>query len=315
MIFLNPENAIFFVIPLLLWLFMLKGKRIRIRLLSHFNSASGYWFKMSWGSFVLLLGSGLAILALMRPVSNPREQTVNLQGRNIVFLVDVSRSMLAQDLVPNRLDRARFDIRSSASVFYGHRVGLVAFAGESVLKCPLTTDYGYFLQAVEDLSVWSVTRGGSSIGDAIRFVINELYPEDSSSLDIILITDGEDQNTFPVEAARKAGDKGVRIITVGMGDPDKGTPIPETSYQGEKVYSYPDKMSLQEIAAGSDGGWSISIGTGSIDVTGIVKNLKGRVEETGTDRHISYDEYFQWLLLPAFLMMIAGFIYRRIYES
>lgn len=322
MMLLNPEYTLFFLLPLIVFFLFIMGAGTRKALMGDMNRQKGsYTGRALKGPLLVLGGLILAVLALIRPVSHPEEQTIKQEGRNIVFLVDVSRSMLAEDLVPNRLDRARFDIQASLPLLRGNRVALVAFAGDSILKCPLTTDYAFFNQAVDELSVHSVTRGGSSMGDAIRTVINDLFPEEESLMDIVLITDGEDQETFPLEAAYKARDKGVRIIAVGMGNTEDATPLPDDSEEGggyltykEKVvYSSPDIKGLQEIAAASQKGWAVSVSRGSINIAEILNKLDGESRETGTYTHINYTEYYQWILLPAFLLIFSGVYIRKRY--
>ena len=306
--FLNPEYSILFFIPLFSFLFYLAGEKKLWKLRSYFEgTSSGGSFRFSISRILILLGITLAVPAMMRPVANPREHSVKLKGRDIVFLVDVSRSMLAGDLIPNRLDRTRFDIQSAMDELYGNRVALVAFAGDAVLKCPLTTDYGYFIQTVRDLSVHSVTRGGSSIGDAIRFTIKQFYREDSgSSLDIILITDGEDQNTFPLEAAGKAGELGIPIVAIGLGNSNQGAAVPDTEYQGQQVYSVADSESLKGIAERSSGGWFLPVAKGAIDFSGVVKQLGREKQIQGEDRYISYTEYFLLFLIPSLFCIFFG---------
>ena len=157
--FLNPEYAVLLFLPVLILLFSLLGRRIRFSAYSEMTGKR-QWDSFSSGTVIVLTAVVLIVLAVMRPVSHPEEQEIEMEGRNIVFLVDVSRSMLAEDLIPNRLDRTRFDLQAALSALAGHRVALVAFAGDTVLKCPLTTDYTFFYQAVSDLSTQSVTKGG-----------------------------------------------------------------------------------------------------------------------------------------------------------
>jgi Ca-activated chloride channel homolog len=316
MMFLNPEFLILLVLPLIAAALYARGYNVRSKTREELTGKkSPHKEKRKVGTVAILLGLTLGVFTLMRPVSDPEEQIIELQGRNIVFLIDVSRSMLAEDLVPNRLDRARFDIQAAIPLLQGHRVALVAFAGDTVLKCPLTTDYTFFNQALSDLSVYSVSKGGSSIGDAIRYVINHLLPEDGAAMDIVLITDGEDQDTYPVEAAHKANDKNTRIVTVGMGDEDSTTPIPETTYNNEVVFSHPDMKLLKDIAQASQDGWMVSVSDGSLDLPGIIKNLKGKSRDTGSFKQILYKEHYQWLLLPAFFLILFGLYYRKRYGA
>lgn len=168
--------------------------------------------KMVLALFTLLF----IIIALTRPAWNVKPQTIHRRGRDLVFVLDVSRSMLADDLVPNRLERAKLAILDCVERLQGDRVGLVIFAGNSIVKCPLTLDYGFFRMMLDDVSVESMSRGGTMIGDAIRKALDEAFDDqEKQHKDLILITDGGDQESFPIDAAKDAADKGVRIIRRG----------------------------------------------------------------------------------------------------
>src|SRR5919205_1084952 len=144
-------------------------------------------------------------------------------------VLTVSRSMLAEDVVPNRLARAKSDIKDLVQVLQkegGHRLGLVVFAGQASLQCPLTLDYGFFLQQLNQVGPHTVTRGGTLIGDAIRKALSAFGPLANNYKDIILITDGEDHDSFPLEAAKAAAAEQVSLYTIGMGDAVSGTRVP-----------------------------------------------------------------------------------------
>jgi Ca-activated chloride channel family protein len=147
---------------------------------------------------------GCLVLALMQTAIQ-EWQEVQRQGRDLMILLDVSRSMLAEDVVPSRLARAKSDITDLLQVLQqegGHRLGLVVFAGQASLQCPLTLDYAFFLQQLNQAGPHTVTRGGTLIGDAIRKALSAFGPLANNYKDIILITDGEDHDSFPLEAAR-----------------------------------------------------------------------------------------------------------------
>jgi Ca-activated chloride channel family protein len=268
------------------------------------------------GSILMMAGLVLLTLALMRPVSNPRLIEKEQTGRNIVFVIDVSRSMLAQDLIPNRLERARYDILNSLENLSGHRLALVAFAGNPVLKCPLTLDHLYFSQSLSELGTHSVSRGGTNLGDAVRSVIEDLFDQDDrESMDILLITDGEDQDSFPVQSAGRAGQEGIRIITIGLGSPDQGTVVPDEEngtlmYGDEPVYSKADMETLSAMAEASDGGWSVPVEDGKIPIQEILNKLErtGTQKNTGTVEEFIYDEQYRWFLIPGLILIVLSFL-------
>jgi Ca-activated chloride channel homolog len=322
MSFLDTD-ALLWAIPSLLFpiLFILgRIRRRRYRILMSGNrtgSRNGEFSSFPYSLLFMIFTFIFLILAILRPVSNPRLKDVEQSGRNLVFVIDVSRSMLAEDLAPNRLERARYDILNSMDALSGNRVALVAFAGSPVLKCPLTLDYSYFSQALSDLGINSVSRGGTNLGDAVRIVIDDLFdPEDRQAMDIILITDGEDQDSFPLQSAARAGQEGIRIIALGLGDQESGAAVPsedetETlSYQNEPVYSRADMETLNEMAAASRDGWAVAVETGRLPVKSILQKLymKGENKSTGKAEQYIYDEHYRWALIPALLFFTLAIL-------
>jgi Ca-activated chloride channel family protein len=277
---------------------------------------------MRAGLKIALTAIGLAslMLAVARPQADPVEENVTVRGRDVVFIVDVSKSMLSRDAVPNRLSRAKLWINDLVNTLRGDRVGLVAFAGAAVVKSPLTMDYGFFRMALDELSPASVPRGGTLIGDAIRKAMSDVFePGPGRYRDIVLITDGEDQGSFPAEAAKQAAEQGVRLIVIGIGSEVEGAPVPSEEkndpkyleYQGERVRSRLDQTTLASIAeaasraAGDSGGGGVflNVGTGTMDLDKVYHDLVGSAEqrETETKSNVLYRELF-----PYFLLVAAG---------
>jgi Ca-activated chloride channel family protein len=273
---------------------------------------------------LVLAALGLLVVALARPRWNPQPEQLRRMGRDVVFLVDVSRSMLAEDLAPNRLERAKIAIRDALNVLRGDRVALVAFAGSSVVKCPLTLDYGFFRMALEDLSTESVSRGGTLIGDAIRKAIEEVFDDRERQFkDIVLITDGEDHDSFPVRAAEKAGEGGVRLIAIGLGDENEGKRIPVTdasgrrtflTHEGKEVWSRLDAETLRRAALASRGGKYVNVATGNIELDRIYATLIREAErrEVESKSVVRYDEKYQLFLFAALAaLLLEAFIGER----
>lgn len=259
----------------------------------------------------------LLVVGLARPCWNPQPRKVERAGRDVVFLLDVSRSMLAEDLVPNRLERAKLAILDCIERLQGDRVALVAFAGTSAVLCPLTLDYGFFRTAVDAVAVESAGRGGTLIGDAVRKTMDGVFDDQEKRFkDIVLITDGEDHDSFPVEAAKAAGERGVRIIAVGLGDADTGRRIPVTDasgkrsflqYQGQEVWARLDADTLRKMVLETEGGRYIPVSTGNIDLGAVYAQLIATAEkrEMESKTLTRYDEHFQLFLLGAFLILAA----------
>jgi Ca-activated chloride channel family protein len=270
-----------------------------------------------WKAALVVAAFALIAVSLARPAWNPKPQTVERRGRDIVFILDVSQSMLAEDLAPNRLERAKIAIKDLVDRLEGDRVALVAFAGTSVLKCPLTLDYGFFEMMLDGLEPASVSRGGTMIGDAIRKVLDEAYDDQERKYkDIILITDGEDHDSFPVEAAEEAGQRGVRIIAVGLGDEDQGKRIPITdengnrsflTYQGREVWSRLDAETLRRVVNATPGGRYLNVSTGTIDLGAVYGNLIAGEEKREIESLTIklYEEKFQIFLGFALLLLVV----------
>jgi Ca-activated chloride channel homolog len=278
-----------------------------------------------WCKALCLLGAvGCLVLALMQPQWGQEWQEVQRQGRDLMLVLDVSRSMLAEDVVPNRLARAKSDIKDLVQVLQqegGHRLGLVVFAGQANLQCPLTLDYGFFLQQLNQVGPHTVTRGGTLIGDAIRKALSAFGPLANTYRDIILITDGEDHDSFPLEAAKAAAGEQVNIYTIGVGDAIKGTrvPVPETTgqrayvqYQGHEVLSRMQSDLLLEMAR-LTGGAYVPAGTRAIELDRIYTEKiapKARRQTAMTKRERFIHRY-QWFVLAGVLLLGIDMLVRE----
>ena len=270
-----------------------------------------------WQAGLFILGFIALVIALTRPAWNPKPKIVERWGRDVVFVLDVSRSMLAQDLRPSRLERAKLAIRDVLEILSGDRVALVAFAGTAVVKCPLTLDYGFFEMALNNLTPGSVSRGGTMIGDAIRTALDEVFDDEGGKYrDIVLITDGEDHDSFPVEAAKDAGNRKVRILAIGLGDEDEGKRIPVEdtkvqraflTYQGREIWSKLDADTLRKIVNVSFGGKYFGVATGTIDLGTIYQELIAEAEQRKVESLVikQYEEKFQIFLLLAFIFLLT----------
>jgi Ca-activated chloride channel family protein len=313
----------------LVWLWSARARR---RLATRFADASLLaliggrvrWLRRGLHAAGILLALGLISVALARPQWNPEERDAERRGRDIVFLIDVSRSMLAEDLAPNRLERTKIWINDLIASLSGDRIGLVAFAGAPVVRSPLTLDYSFFRMALDELGPQTAPRGGTNIGDAIRKTLSDVFEndgDDSRYRDIILITDGEDQESLPIAAAEQAGEMGVRIIALGIGSETQGATIPADSsqddedllrFQGQVVRSKQDAATLERIASASAGGVYLNIGTGTINLERVYENLIRSAEQRTFESAsaVQYDEGFVYLLLGALVVFVVEAIRR-----
>lgn len=270
-----------------------------------------------WGKALCCIGAvGCLVVALMQPQWGQEWQEVRRQGRDLMLLLDVSRSMLAEDVVPNRLARAKSDIKDLVQVLHkegGHRLGLIVFAGQTSLQCPLTLDYAFFVERLNEVGPDTVPRGGSLIGDAIRKALDSFGTLADNYKDIILITDGEDQESFPLEAAKAAAAQQVSMYIIGVGDAVTGTRIPlvdatgrrtYVQYQGQEVRSRLQTELLLEMAR-LTGGAYVPAGTRAIELDQIYAEKiapKARRETAMTNRERLIHRY-QWFVLAGVLLL------------
>ncbi|MBL7114999.1 MAG: VWA domain-containing protein [Kiritimatiellae bacterium] len=272
---------------------------------------------------IALVGAAvcLMVIAAARPKWGKSEQTLFTRGRDLMITLDVSRSMLANDVHPSRLQRAKTDILDLIRELRGDRAGLIAFRQKAVLVCPLTTDYAFLRQAVDAVDIDSAPRGETDIGDAIHKALDAFEDELNAHKAIILISDGEDLSGRALVEAERAAEKGIVIFTVGIGAaggtqiPDPANPGSYFSYQGSNIVTRLNNETLYNIAK-MTGGAYIPVATSGMAGTTlgtIYDNHLRRVaaqelEETLQSRLI---ERYQLFLLPAFLLLLAACCFSR----
>lgn len=285
--------------------------------------APGYSIERSiLRSMLFIMAIGCVVAALARPWWGSEERSVVRTGRDVAFLIDVSRSMLAEDLAPNRLERAKLWVDDALNARAGDRVAIIGFAGGTAIASPLTFDVGYARLALRSLDTESVTLGGTNLGDAIRRTVREVFeltPEvvaESRQRDLVIITDGEDHESLPIEAAAAAGEMGIRIIAIGIGSTG-GVNIPITDesgrrklleYEGEPVVSRLDMATLRSVAAATPNGQAIEVETGDIDLADVYASLARAAissQESLEETSIQHAERFQWFLLPAIGLLLC----------
>jgi Ca-activated chloride channel family protein len=192
--------------------------------------------RKKWAKMIMLIAAaGLLLLALARPQWGFEWQETKMVGLDILLAIDVSKSMLARDIKPNRLERSKFAVKDLVKKLNGDRIGLIAFAGTAFLQCPLTIDYNGFMLALDDLTTSSIPRGGTSISSAIREAMNVYKDGDQKYKILIIITDGEELEGSAIAAAEEAKKMGIRIYCVGVGSAE-GEIIPITDDRGERAY-------------------------------------------------------------------------------
>ena len=273
-------------------------------------------------ALLLLLSLGLMLFALAGPRWGSHYEEVSQKGVDVMLLIDVSPSMLVEDIQPNRLERARREILDFIKVVQGDRVGLIAFAGAAFIQCPLTLDYAALDMFLGALQPDLIPVPGTDLGAAIDMGISAFDDESATDKVILLITDGEDNETRGIKAARQAAAKGVKIFVFGIGDVGGG-PIPELDgsggfkkdRQGKLILSKLEEEGLQEIASLTGGTYVRSV-AGDLDLDvlyfdGIKSHTQAQELKSGKIK--VYEERFSLFVLAAFiLLLIEGFIDEKV---
>jgi Ca-activated chloride channel family protein len=308
------------LLPAYLWNFRRKARVLKalasVEILKSINATVSLP-RQILKAVVLLTAFVCIVIALSRPMWNPRPREIKRKGRDVVILLDVSRSMLANDIKPNRLERAKIAIRDMMTRLAGDRIAIVTFAGDSTVRCPLTNDYSFVRMVLDNIDTESTTMGGTHVGDAIRDATKKVFDDQVREYrDIILITDGEDHDSEPVPAAEAAGAKGIRIITIGLGDEEEGSLIPITGpggrvtyleYEGERVRTRLDGDMLRQVALATPGGRYVPVLTGTFNLDDIydwlVASAQKRELESAT--MMQYDELFQLFLAVGIVLIFC----------
>ena len=263
--------------------------------------------------FVKLLALSLMLLALAGPRWGSHYQEVTQKGVDIMILVDVSPSMMVEDIEPNRLERARREIMDFLRIVQGDRVGLVAFSGAAFTQCPLTLDYGALQMFLNFLEPDLLPVPGTDLGAAIETGLSSFDFETQSDKVILLITDGEDNENKGLDAAQKAAAQGVKIFVFGIGDPSGG-PIPSLDGSGGFVEDTGGKLILSKL--GEEELTKIASTTGGVYVRSVAGDLdldilyfdgikaRTRAEALKSGKIKVYEERFYLFVLAAVVLLL-----------
>jgi Ca-activated chloride channel homolog len=276
----------------------------------------------SVGRVALRLALVLAALvagigALMRPQVRGETETVSAlrTTADVMFVLDTSRSMLAEDAAPNRLARAKAEIAQLVGQLDAHRVGLIAFAGRAAELCPLTPDHAFFTTVLASVDTRSAGRGGTRVGEALKAAVRG-FPVGHGAKLIVLITDGDDQDPYTEDAAKRARDAGIKIVAIGLGS-ETGSQITLTDpatgaktvlmHDGAPVISKLDGERLRKIALVTEGAY-IPAGTSAVDLDAIMKTHVAPLVSAAvaaTQRVVPAERYV-WLVLGALGLLFAA---------
>jgi Ca-activated chloride channel family protein len=270
---------------------------------------------------ILLFVLALIILGIVNPQIGSKLQEVKRNGADVMIALDVSNSMKAEDLSPNRLERAKQAISRLVDKLEGDRLGIVVFGGEAYVQLPITTDYAAAKLFLETIDTDIIPTQGTAIGAAIRLSMESFGQDMGKNKAIIVITDGENHEDDALEAAKEAVEKGISVNTIGMGSPN-GSPIPvykngtQTGFKKDKdgntVITKLNEQMLEEIAGAGNGVYvhATNSETGLNAILDEVNKLEKKNFES--KMYSDYDDKFYYFLIPAlFLIIIELFINER----
>ncbi len=323
--FESPTNFLILIGVLLLAAFVFWALARKRKLLQRFgdiplimkNAPYISFARQASKSTLIILALVLVVVALARLQFGTHLELLKREGIDLMIALDVSNSMLAQDMKPNRLVKAKQEINAIIDRLKGDRIGLVAFAGEAFVQCPLTLDYSaarFLLNSIDNLSV---SQQGTSLSAAMERSASGFEKLEKKHKVLLLLTDGEDQEGGVIEAAEECRKEGIKIYTVGIGNP-QGEPIPildrkgaqlgfKKDENGEVVVSRLDETTLQKLALAT-GGKYYRATAGEMELEKIFDEItkmeKKELEGTLVTR---FDDRFQWPLLLAIMLIVTEF--------
>lgn len=267
---------------------------------------------------LMLLGVFFLLFSLARPQLGTKLTLMKREGVDIIIAMDVSLSMLAEDIKPNRLEKAKQEINGLISRMRGDRVGLVAFAGVAFVQCPLTLDYSAAKMFLDIIDVNLIPQPGTAIGDAIRTSIRAFNQKERKYKVLILLTDGEDHDSDPLGAAEEASKEGIKIYTIGIGSV-QGEPIPikdnrgqvtgfKKDKEGSVIVSRLDEVTLQKIAL-TTGGKYYHATSGEMELDKIYDEIsKMEKKELEGKLLTQYEDRYQYFLLISVILLTVEFL-------
>ena len=279
-------------------------------------------FKHTLKFAVVILAFASLVIALANPKIGTKMETVKREGIDIVFAVDVSKSMLAEDVAPSRLEKSKQLVSQIINSLAGDRIGIVAYAGSAFPVLPITTDYSVAKMYLQSMNPGMVSSGGTSLDEAIQMATGFFDKDSKTSKLIIMISDGEDHSEGAEDAAEEAKKAGVKIITIGVGT-EKGGPIPlrkggvvdsfQRDNDNQVVVTKLNPASLEDIAKSTKGGYVY--GGSTKEVTDYIKNALNNIQKTEFEstQMADFESQFQWFLgiALALLLLDVFFLERK----
>jgi Ca-activated chloride channel family protein len=268
-------------------------------------SKAKVWLRLS----LFLLAFFFFVLGISRPQMGAILKEHKTRGAEVMIVLDVSNSMLAEDYSPSRLERAKLAISRMVDKLRDDRIGLVLFAGNSFVQLPITTDYVSAKMFLNSISTESVPVQGTAIGEAINTAIRSFSAQSQKSRAVVVITDGENHEDDPVAAAKQAAELGVRVFTIGVGSPE-GKPIPMNGEllkdkEGNIVVTRLDEKVLQDVAAAGDGLY-VRAGNSEFGLNPIIDDIRKMEDEKYNSIVFEeFDEQFMYFLAIALFFFVV----------
>ncbi len=311
------------IIPVLA-LFFIWSRYSRKRALQRFGNKTALEELMPLASknrplfkfIILILALSFFIIGSARPQFGSKLKKVQREGVEIIIALDVSNSMMAEDIQPNRLDRAKRAISRMIDRLKDDKIGLIVFAGDAYVQLPITSDYNSAKLFLEAINTDIMPRQGTAIGTAIKRAITSFTPEGIANKAIIVITDGENHEDDPLTAAKEAVERGIVVHTIGMGLP-QGTPIPvirngQTEYMrdnnGNVIITKLDESMLEQISAAGNGIY-VRANNAQIGLNVLFEEInKLEKEEIDTLVYSEYDDQFQYFFAIGVLLLLLDLV-------
>jgi len=311
-----------FLIPLILLGYGMARYARKLRIRRFGNEALVKELMPSWSRskgwvkvIIFCLAFFFFVIGLSRPLIGAKISQHVGRGSEVMVLLDVSNSMLAEDYTPNRLDRSKLAISRIVDKLQEDRIGLIIFAGTSFVQLPITTDYVSAKMFMNSINTSSIPIQGTAIGGAIELATKCFDPERESGKAIIVITDGENHEDDPVEAARLAANQGIKVYTIGVGSPE-GQPIPVDGEllkdnNGDIVVSKLDEAVLRDIAAAGKGAY-VHAGNEEFGLNPILEDIhRMEKEEFSSVMFEEYDEQYMYFMWIAFALLVLEMLIGR----
>lgn len=312
------------LVPLLVGLYWYAGRRSRV-LMDRFGEhdlvrrlrATVNVTAVRWKGALVLASVAALVFAVARPQFGTRVETLRRQGQDVMVALDVSRSMYAGDVAPNRLERAKIEIGRIIQRLDGDRIGLVAFAGDAFVQSPLTADYGAAMMFLSAMDPTLMSTQGTDLARAITVSIEALEETPAENRIIVVVTDGEDHEGGLAEAIAAAADAQTTVHTVGVGSPE-GVPLPDVDGveargrfrrddQGNVITTRLNETALQDIAMQTGGDYH-RVGQGAGGLGRLLERIEDGGREVESREVTQFEEQFQIFLGAALLLLVVEVI-------